>query len=54
MQRERKPDQGIEYLKKKKEIYDKYAAFGPPDGGLKIIDGNKSSTEIFEEIKNSI
>ena len=54
MQRERKPDQGIEYLKKKKEIYDKYATFGPPAGGLKIIDGNKAQEEVFEEVKRSL
>jgi len=47
MQREKKPDQGIEYLKKKKEIYDRYAKIW----NLKIIDGNRSKEEIFEEIK---
>jgi thymidylate kinase len=47
MQRERKPDQGIDYLKKKKGIYDKYATVWD----LKIIDGNKSKEEIFDEIK---
>lgn len=47
MQRERKPDQGIEYLEKKKEIYDKYAKIW----NLKIIDGNRSQKEVFEEIK---
>ena len=50
MQRERKPDQGIEYLKKKKEIFDKYAAAW----NLKIIDGNKTEEEVFEEIKKEI
>lgn len=49
MQRERKPDQGIEYLKKKKEIFDKYAQIW----NLKIIDGNRPKEEIFEEIKRS-
>lgn len=49
MQRERKPDQGIEYLKKKKEIFDKYARIW----NLKIIDGNRAKEEIFEEIKRS-
>jgi thymidylate kinase len=48
MQRERKPDQGLEYLQKKKEIYDKFAEIL----NLKIIDGNRSKEEIFEEIKN--
>ena len=47
MQRERKPDQGIDYLKKKKELYDIFA----PIGGLKIINGNRNKEEIFEEIK---
>jgi thymidylate kinase len=50
MQRERKPDQGIEYLKKKKGIYDKYAKIW----NLKIIDGNKTQEEVFEEIKRSL
>lgn len=49
MQRERKPDQGIDYLKKKKEIFDKYARIW----NLKIIDGNRAKEEIFEEIKRS-
>ena len=50
MERERKPDQGIEYLEKKKELYDKYA----PIWNLKIIDGNKSQEEVFEEIKKEV
>jgi dTMP kinase len=50
MQRERKPDQGIEYLKSKKEIYDNCAKIW----NLKIVDGNRSQEEIFEEIKNLI
>ena len=48
MQRERKPDQGIEYLRKKKKIFDKYADIW----NLKIIDGSKTQEEVFEEIKN--
>jgi dTMP kinase len=47
MQRERKPDQGIEYLQKKKELYDNFA----PIWNLKIINGNRNKEEIFEEIK---
>lgn len=47
MQRDRKPDQGLEYLKKKKELYDKYSVVWD----MKIIDGNKSKEEIFENIK---
>ncbi len=54
MQRDRKPDQGIEYLRKKKELYDKAAQFGPPAGGLKIIDGNRNKEEIFEETKKAL
>ena len=54
MQRERKPDQGIDYLKKKKELYDNFASVGPPAGGLKIIDGNRNKEEIFEELKKLI
>jgi thymidylate kinase len=47
MSRDRKPDQGIEYLKKKKERYDKKAL----DWNLKIINGNRNKEEIFQEIK---
>ena len=50
MQRERKPDQGIEYLQKKKEIYDSYASIW----NLKIVNGNRKKEEIFEEIKNLV
>ncbi len=50
MQRERKPDQGIEYLQKKKEIYDKYASVW----NLKIINGNRNKEEIFEEVKGYV
>lgn len=47
MSRKRKPDQGIEYLKKKKELYDtKYSVWN-----MKQIDGNRSKEEIFEEIR---
>ncbi len=47
MRRERVPDQGIEYLKKKRELYDKVA----DEWDLKIIDGNQEKEIIFEEIK---
>jgi dTMP kinase len=47
MQRERKPDQGLEYLQAKKILYDNMA----PVWNLKIIDGNRNKEEIFEEIK---
>lgn len=50
MQRDRKPDQGLEYLQKKKEIYDKAAQVW----NLKIIDGNRTKEEIFEEIKKAL
>lgn len=50
MQRERKPDQGLEYLQAKKILYDKMAPFW----NLKIIDGNKNKEEIFEEIKRLV
>jgi len=50
MKREQKPDQGIEYLKKKKEIYDKYAKIW----NLKIVDGSRTQEEVFEEVKRSL
>jgi len=47
MQRERKPDQCMEYLKAKKKIFDqKYI-----DWNLNIIDGNREKKDIFIEIK---
>ncbi len=48
MQRERKPDQGIEYLNGKKDLYDKIVTVL----NLKIINGNRPKEEVFEEIKN--
>jgi thymidylate kinase len=50
MQRERKPDQGVQYLKDKKGLYD--SAIYAWD--MKVIDGNKSKEEIFKEIKNAV
>ncbi len=50
MQRERKPDHVIEYLQKKKVIYDNCAKIW----NLRIINGNRSEEEIFGEIKNFI
>lgn len=47
MSRERIPDQGLEYLQKKKELYDRYAEIF----GMKTIDGNRNKEEIFEDIK---
>lgn len=50
MQRDRKPDQGLEYLQKKKGLYDKAAQVW----NLKIIDGNRNKEEIFEELKTAL
>ncbi|PIP27961.1 MAG: hypothetical protein COX29_03615 [Candidatus Moranbacteria bacterium CG23_combo_of_CG06-09_8_20_14_all_35_22] len=47
MSRERKPDQGMEYLKKKKELYDANFSFW----NMKKIDGNQNKESVFEEIK---
>lgn len=48
MRRERQPNQGLEYLKKKKELYDRAAE----KFGLSRIDGNREKEKIFEEIKS--
>lgn len=48
MSRERKPDQGVEYLQKKKEIYDKKSVAW----NMKVVDGNRDRDIIFAEIKN--
>jgi len=50
MRRERKPDQGLAYLQKKKELYDTAASVW----NLKIIDGNRNKEEIFEEMKKAL
>ncbi len=50
MRRERVPDQGVEYLQKKKELYDAHATAW----NMKIINGNRDKAEIFEEIKNYV
>ncbi|HAT73405.1 MAG: hypothetical protein US30_C0001G0037 [Candidatus Moranbacteria bacterium GW2011_GWF2_36_839] len=48
MSRERKPDQGIDYLQKKKELYDeKYLTWN-----MKLIDGNQNQEEIYKKIKS--
>lgn len=47
MQRERKPDQGMEYLQKKKELYEAKTNIW----NWKVIDGNRDKNVIFEEIK---
>jgi len=50
MNRERKPDQGLEYLLEKKKIYDKYAQIFE----IQIVNGNRNKEEIFEEISKNI
>lgn len=50
MRRDRVPDQGLEYLKNKKELYDKYSEAL----GMKTIGGNINIEEIFENIKSLI
>lgn len=48
MQRERIPDQGLEYLQKKNALYSNTSN----NWNLITIDGNRSREKIFEEIKN--
>ena len=50
MQRDRVPDQGLEYLKKKKILLDKFAQ----EKNLTIIDGNREKNIIHLEILNTI
>jgi len=50
MSRKRKPEQGIDYLKKKKELY----ANKILKWNLKIINGNQDEGKVFQEIKNSL
>ncbi|HAR99729.1 MAG: Thymidylate kinase [Candidatus Moranbacteria bacterium GW2011_GWC2_37_73] len=50
MQRDRVPDQGLEYLNKKKALLDQAATVW----NLKIVDGNKDKEEIFSIIKSQI
>lgn len=50
MRRERKPEQSMEYLKKKKELLDNAASVW----NLKIIEGNGSQEEIFEKINKEM
>lgn len=48
MNRERVPDQGLEYLQKKKELYDaKIKEFN-----FTVVNGDRNKEEVFEEIKN--
>lgn len=48
--RERMPDQGLAYLKKKKKLYDTKIS----QWNMRVIDGSKSKEEVFEEIKNAV
>ena len=50
MQRERKPEQGLQYLKDKNKLYDELAK----RLDLKIINGDRDKNAIFEEIKTKI
>jgi thymidylate kinase len=50
MRRERKPDQGIEYLKAKEKLFESKIK----DWDMIVIDGEKNKEEIFEEIKSKI
>lgn len=50
MQRERKPDQGLEYLQKKAELFKEKIE----EWNMQIIDANRAKEEIFEEIKNNL
>ena len=47
MQRERKPDQGMEYLVAKEKLFDEKIK----DWNMIVIDGEKDKDEIFSEIK---
>ena len=48
MRRERIPDQGLEYLNAKNELYSN----APENWSLVTIDGNRDKNIIFEEIRN--
>lgn len=50
MRRERVPDQGIDYLRKKKEIFEHKTGLW----NMKIINGNQDKEKVFEEIKNHV
>lgn len=50
MQRERVPDQGLDYLQKKKMLLDSFSK----ENNLTIIDGNRNKEEIFEKIMKTI
>jgi len=48
MQRDRVPDQGIDYLKKKNELYENKINVW----NMKVVNGNRDKSVIFEEIKS--
>jgi|WetSurMetagenome_2_1015567.scaffolds.fasta_scaffold94316_2 thymidylate kinase len=48
LSRDRVPDQGIEYLQKKKELYEKKIGLW----NMKAVDGNRDKNEVFEEIRS--
>ncbi len=50
MQREQKPDQGIEYLKAKEKLFDSKAR----DWGIVVVDGGKNKDEIHSEITREL
>ena len=50
MQRERKPDQGLEYLQKKTNLFKQKIT----EWDMQIVDANRTKEEIFEEIKNKL
>jgi dTMP kinase len=50
MERDRKPDQGIEYLAAKEKIYKRKLK----DWNVVFINGERSKEEIFDEIKSKI
>ncbi|MFA5871166.1 MAG: hypothetical protein WC858_00415 [Parcubacteria group bacterium] len=50
MQRERKPDQGLEYLIKKQELYEDKSKYWD----IMVIDGEAAKEEIFKVLKSKI
>lgn len=50
MNRDRTPDQGLQYLIDKKNIYDKYASLFK----MKIVDGNKGQEDVKKIIMNHV
>lgn len=46
MQRDRVPDQGLDYLKKKKELYENKIK----QWNMKVIDGNRDENAVFKDV----